>query len=131
MISTRRWSPCLLLAVFAPAACAAEPEPAKAPGLARSLVVAGQGYFPVALRLADGRIAVVLRGGAGHLGIKGRLDMVFSSDDGRTWTPPTLVVDSPADDRNPALGQARDGSLVVGFWRTATYNDQGRYDPKS
>lgn len=83
------------------------------PSLERFLVVSGQGYFPVALRLKDGRIAVVLRGGAGHLGIKGRLDMVFSSEEGKTWTRPTLVVDSPEDDRNPALGQTKDGSLVV------------------
>jgi hypothetical protein len=82
------------------------------------------------VRLQDGRIAVVLRGGAPHLGIQGRLDMVFSADEGKTWTKPSLVVDSPADDRNPALGQARDGTLVVGYWRTATYDDQGRYNPK-
>src|SRR3954469_17637154 len=97
------------------------------PSLKRSLVVSGQGYFPVALRLQDGRIAVVLRGGAGHLGIKGRLDVVFSSDEGKTWSKPAVVVDSPVDDRNPAFGQARDGTLVVGFWRTARYTDQGRY----
>src|SRR5437764_4776657 len=89
------------------------------PPLERSLVVSGQGYFPVALRLRDGRIAVVLRGGAAHVGIQGRLDMVFSSDEGKTWTKPVVVVDSPVDDRNPALGQARDGALVVGYWRTA------------
>ena len=34
------------------------------PSVERSLIVSGQGYFPVALRLQDGRIAVVLRGGA-------------------------------------------------------------------
>src|SRR3954470_22162369 len=80
------------------------------PSLERSLVISGQGYFPVALRLHDGRIAVTLRGGAAHLGIQGRLDMVFSSDEGKSWTRPSLVVDSPGDDRNPALGQARDSS---------------------
>lgn len=101
------------------------------PGLERSLVVTGQGYFPVALRLADGRIAVVLRGGTGHLGIKGRLDMVFSSDEGRSWTSPAVVVDSPADDRNPAFGQAADGALVVAYWRTETYDERGRWDIKS
>jgi hypothetical protein len=84
----------------------------------------------VALRLQDGRIAVVLRGGGGHLTIHGRLDMIFSSDEGKTWTKPTLVVDSPIDDRNPALGQADDGTLVVGFWKTATYDEQDHYDPK-
>ncbi|HEY5315781.1 MAG TPA: family 16 glycoside hydrolase [Pirellulales bacterium] len=110
---------------------AAEPAAEKMPGIEQSLVVSGQGYFPVALRLADGRIAVVLRGGAPHLGIKGRLDMVFSSDEGRSWTPPSVVVDSPADDRNPAFGQAADGALVVGFWRTETYDENGKWEVKS
>ena len=96
----------------------------------QSLVVSGQGYFPVALRLKDGRIGVVLRGGAPHLGIGGRLDVVFSSDDGKTWTKATVVVDSPLDDRNPAFGQAADGTLVVGFWRTARYDEQGKYNEK-
>jgi hypothetical protein len=91
-------------------------------GLADStqrLVVSGEGYFPVAQRLKDGRIAVVLRGGAKHVGITGRLDMVFSEDDGRTWGKPVVVNDSPLDDRNPAFGQAANGDLVVAFWRTA------------
>jgi hypothetical protein len=99
------------------------------PGAEQRLVVSGQGFFPVALRLQDGRIAVVLRGGADHVGIKGRLDIVFS-DDGKSWTQPALVVDSPVDDRNPAFGQALDGTLVVAFWRSAkdTYKDYERDD---
>jgi len=94
----------------------------------RSLVASGQGYFPVALRLKDGRIAVIMRGGGPHLSINGRLDIVFSDDDGKTWSKPSVVVDSPLDDRNPAMGQAVDGTIVVGFWRTARYDDQGRYN---
>src|SRR5436190_22154661 len=109
-----------VLLAWLPATTRADPTPRD---LQRAPVVTGQGYFPVALRLHDGRIAVVLRGGAGHVGIKGRLDMVFSADEGKTWTKPSVVVDSPADDRNPALGQAKDGTLVVGYWRTATYDD--------
>ena len=97
--------------------------------IAERLVVKNQGYFPVAQRLTDGRIAVVLRGGAPHLGIAGRLDMVFSPDEGKTWSAPRVVDDSPIDDRNPAFGQAADGSLVVGFWRTARYDDKGKYSP--
>lgn len=101
------------------------------PVLDRRLVVSGQGYFPVALRLQDGRIGVVLRGGGPHLSIHGRLDIVFSSDEGKTWTTPAVVVDSPVDDRNPALGQAKDGTLVVAFWRTARYTADGQYAPDS
>jgi hypothetical protein len=103
-------------------------EPAKPGDWQRRLVVGGQGYFPVALRLNDGRIAIVLRGGAGHLGIKGRLDVVFSDDEGTTWTPPRVVVDTPLDDRNPAFGQAADGTLVVGFLQYGLYDDEGRHD---
>lgn len=114
---------CAVLSAQAPT----EPTPS---GLERSLVVSGQGYFPVALRLHDQRIAVVLRGGAGHLGIKGWLDIVFSSDEGKTWTKPATVVDSPVDDRNPALGQAKDGTLVAGYLRLAKYDDKGQYNPK-
>src|SRR4051812_17270961 len=59
-------------------------EPAAEP-VQRRLVAQGQGYFPVALRLKDGKIAVVFRGGGPHLSINGRLDIVFSSDEGKTW----------------------------------------------
>lgn len=100
------------------------------PVVTREAATTNQGYFPVAHRLKDGRIAVIMRGGAEHLGLKGRLDMIFSSDDGRTWSKPVVVNDSPIDDRNPALGVAKDGTIVVGFWRTATYDDAGKYNPK-
>jgi hypothetical protein len=121
----------LLMAVFFACATLTAALPAAEPtGLVHSLVVSGQGYFPVALRLQDGRIAVVLRGGAGHLGIQGRLDVVFSADEGKTWTKPVVVVDSPADDRNPAFGQAKDGTLIVAYFRTARYDASGRYNPK-
>ena len=107
-----------LLASFASSAVAAPAEQPE-PKVEQHLVVAGQGFFPVAQRLQDGRIGVVLRGGADHVGIKGRLDIVFSNDNGKTWSKPTTVVDSPVDDRNPAFGQAKDGALVVAFWRSA------------
>src|SRR5437764_1333477 len=114
----------LILLLMASGAVA-EPSPVQSQ---RGLVVAGQGYFPVALRLKDQRIAVVLRGGGPHLSIKGRIDLVYSSDEGKTWSKPATVIDSPVDDRNPAFGQSREGNLVVAFWRTERYDDQGRYN---
>ena len=121
---------CLLLSPTLHGQTAAPASPPRTIPVERSLAVGGQGYFPVALRLRDGRIAVVLRGGGPHLSIQGRLDMIFSADEGRTWSKPAVVVDSPLDDRNPSLGEAQDGTLVVGFWRTATYDDKGKYEPK-
>src|SRR5260221_10375529 len=115
-----RLLPCLtvlLVSIYACFVWGADPAASPVPAIPveRILAVSGQGYFPVALRLRDGRIAVVLRGGGAHLSIHGRLDMIFSSDDGQTWTKPAVVVDTPLDDRNPAFGQADDGALVVGF----------------
>jgi hypothetical protein len=128
MINNSWFRPLALMGVsFGLCSIAAADEQPSLP-LERSLVVAGQGYFPVALRLQDGRIAVVLRGGAAHVGLGGRLDIVFSRDEGKTWTKPAVVVASAVDDRNPAFGQAEDGTLVVGFWRTARYDSQGRYN---
>ena len=121
-----------ILITFLPMISVAIAGEASPPGAEQRLVVSGQGFFPVALRLQDKRIAVVLRGGADHVGIKGRLDIVFSADEGKTWTRPVTVVDSPVDDRNPAFGQANDGALVVGFWRAAkdSYRDYDLDDPK-
>ena len=74
----------------------------------QTIVTRGEGHFPVAVRLKDNRIAVVLRGGGPHLSIHGRLDIVFSSDEGKTWTKPTIVASDPAADvRNPAFGRHR------------------------
>lgn len=121
------WIGCgIVWAVTVAARCPAEDGERRPPELARSLVVSGQGYFPVAQRLQDGRIAVVLRGGAGHVGTQGRLDIVFSSDEGQTWTRPAVVADSPTDDRNPAFGQALNGTLVVVYWRYGNYDAEGR-----
>jgi Neuraminidase (sialidase) len=75
----------------------------------------GTGYFPVALRLDSGELVAVIRGGAEHIGSGGRLDLVRSRDGGATWTKPKTIFDTPDDDRNPALGQASDGTLVLGF----------------
>jgi hypothetical protein len=129
-MATSNWLRTLACTAAVLGSCQAAADEKRPPAQEPSVVVKGQGYFPVALRLADRRIAVVLRGGAPHLGIGGRLDIVFSRDEGKTWSKPAVVVDSPADDRNPAFGQAKDGTLVVGFWRTARYDVRGNYEDK-
>ncbi len=93
----------------------------------RSLV-AKDTLFPKALRLQDGRIAAVVRSPGNHLGLDGRIDIVFSDDDGTTWSKPAPVVDTPIDDRAPAFGQAKDGTLVLGYYRDENYTAEGKYD---
>jgi Neuraminidase (sialidase) len=91
----------------------------------RITVVEGGGYFPVAIRLVGGEILAVLRGGGAHIGKAGRLDLVSSSDQGRTWSKPWTVADGPEDDRNPALGQLADGTILLAFAALSGYDASG------
>jgi len=93
------------------------------------VVVQNQGYFPVILGLTENEVVVVLRGGAPHIGVEGRLDIVRSLDGGKTWSTPRVVVDSEKDDRNPALGIASDGTLVLGYHWQAGYDANGKWNP--
>ena len=117
----------LMTAIVSTAQVGAEDSPPKIP--ATTSLVASKAMFPVLVRLSDGRLAAVIRGGAGHLGLAGRLDVIFSEDDGKSWSEPIVVNDSPLDDRNPAVGVAKSGALVVAFYRTANYDETGKYNP--
>jgi hypothetical protein len=88
-------------------------------------VTSGLGYFPVAIRLNNGDVLAVVRGGAPHIGIKGRLDLVRSTDDGKTWSKPWTAIDESQDDRNPGLGQLKDGTIVLAYSIASGYDESG------
>lgn len=94
----------------------------------RVVAIKGQGYFPVMVKLRDGSLGAVVRGGATHLGIAGRLDFIRSTDGGRTWSKPVVAIDSKWDDRNPAFGQMPDGTLVLGYAEAHSYRADGTFD---
>ena len=85
------------------------------------------GYFPVLVHLGGQKLGAVLRAGAAHVGIRGRLAWISSEDGGRTWSEPTTIVDSKWDDRNPAAYVTRDGKVVVIYAEASTYNERGDF----
>ncbi|HZT33466.1 MAG TPA: sialidase family protein [Bryobacteraceae bacterium] len=87
-------------------------------------VVRGGGYFPVLIRLDNGELGAAVRGGDTHIGAQGRLDWVRSTDGGRTWSR-GLLADAPMDDRNPAVGQLRDGTVLVTYIIDRSYGPGG------
>ncbi len=89
------------------------------------VVTKGLGYFPVAIKLKNGDVLAVIRGGAAHIGVKGRLDLIRSTDGGKTWSKPWTVVDDQFDDRNPALGQLQDGTIVLAYAILSGYDESG------
>ena len=99
----------------------AQPIPAE-----RFTVAESGGYFPVLIRLSNQDLLAVVRGGDRHLGIHGRLDVVRSTDGGKTWTR-KMLADSPWDDRNPAVGQLRDGTILVSYIVNHGYGPSGEY----
>jgi len=100
----------------------------KLPGAREVTLIRDAGYFPVLALLSEREAVAVVRGGAGHVGIKGRLELVRSRDRGATWLPPSVIADSDRDDRNPAVGVTREGTLVVAYHVQGCYDEQGRHD---
>ncbi|MFQ6131702.1 MAG: exo-alpha-sialidase [Armatimonadota bacterium] len=125
------WEGIISLAITCGVAAEGAPNDLDVPRLTaaeRVVAVRGGGYFPVLVELQDGSLGAVVRGGAPHIGIGGRLDWIRSTDGGRTWSAPAVIVDSKWDDRNPAVGQMADGTIVVAYAEARTYNEQGEWD---
>ena len=61
----------------------------------------------------------------------GRAMIMRSTDEGRTWSKPVTLIDTPADDRHPAFVELRDGTLLSSFftyWGEPENGDWGK-DP--
>ena len=97
------------------------------PGTRQTTAYHDGGLFPVLALSSDGVVVAVLRGGAGHIGREGRMEIVRSLDGGRAWTPPDLLADSEDDDRNPAFGVSTQGTLILLYHRQHNYDAEGNY----
>ena len=97
------------------------------PGTREQVIARDGGLFPVVVAQGDRLIAVV-RGGAGHLGRAGRLELLCS-DVGTSWSAPTTIAEGERDCRNPALGCTDSGALVMAYQRQGSYDERGVYRP--
>lgn len=81
--------------------------------------------FTDAVKLKNGDILVVFYAGDGHVTYPseaypkaGRICMVRSTDEGKTWSSPKIVIDDDADNRDPHITQMSDGTVVLTFFNT-------------
>lgn len=65
-----------------------------------------------AVKMTDGTVALVYN--HTHAG-RTPLDVAFSRDDGRTWSPPYVLEDQPGEYSYPAIIQTRDGMLHITY----------------
>jgi sialidase-1 len=73
-------------------------------------------YFawPSLARLHDGTLAAVCSGfRIGHVCPFGKVVMAKSADDGKTWSSPCVVMDTPLDDRDAGILPFGDSSVMI------------------
>ena len=99
------------------------------PGSKEVYIIEEAGYFPVLATISEREVIAVLRSCAGHVGIEGRLDVIRSEDCGDSWSEPIVIADSDRDDRNPALGIAKSGTIVLAYHTQGSYDANGKFAP--
>ena len=78
--------------------------------------------WPTLTRRANGQLIVVWSGGReDHVCPFGRVDMMRSNDDGKTWTWPRTLLDSAIDDRDAGVLETAKGSLLVTTFTSLAY----------
>lgn len=90
--------------------------------------------FPDVARLADGRLFCVFYDGYDHVAFAneaypngGRVSGCYSEDEGKTWSAPAVVFDSPFDDRDPSVTVTADGTILVNCFLLDHPVHQGTY----
>ena len=76
------------------------------------------GYFgwPTVGRFADGLLVVAASTYRNaHICPFGRIALCCSNDDGRTWSSPRVIIDTPIDDRDPGIIALDDDTLLVSW----------------
>ncbi len=79
------------------------------------------GYFgwPTITRMPDGTLVAAASGlRNGHVCPFGRSVILISKDDGRTWTEPRVVNDTPLDDRDTGILALGDRKLLLSWFTT-------------
>lgn len=84
----------------------------------------GYQAFPDICRTRNGDLICVFYAGYSHISHPtpslpqgGRICGIRSRDDGKTWSAPFVVADTPDDDRDPSIVCLPDGRLLVNFFR--------------
>src|SRR6266571_7344709 len=119
MLTRRVFLPCALLA--------ARPIQASPPARVESITTISRqpefyhGWATLAAR-KKGELVVAYSGGReAHVCPFGRVELIRSSDAGRTWSWPEVIMDSPIDDRDSGVCETPAGSLLVTTFTSLAY----------
>jgi hypothetical protein len=78
--------------------------------------------WPTLARRRNGQLVLVYSGGReGHVCPFGRVELMVSADQGRHWSWPQVLLDSPLDDRDAGVLETARGSLLVTTFTSLAY----------
>jgi hypothetical protein len=78
--------------------------------------------WPTVMRRRDGELLLAWSGGReAHVCPFGRLELMRSGDEGRTWSWPQVLMDSPIDDRDAGLCETPRGTLLATTFTSLAY----------
>ena len=83
----------------------------------------GYQAFPDLCRLKDGTLFCIFYAGYTHISAPnaehpkgGAIGVITSKDEGKTWSEPRIMFDSPEDDRDPSICCLPDGTLLCNYF---------------
>ncbi len=82
--------------------------------------------WPSLARTSGGDLLVLFTRSEEHLGPDGAILLSRSTDNGKTWLRPVVVIDSPIDDRESGITTLRDGRILGYFW--STFHTKASYE---
>ena len=107
------------------------PRPARAAPrveIDASTVISLQPYYhgwPTLGRRRNGELLVVFSGGReAHICPFGRVELMRSKDEGRTWTFPRVLFDGPLDDRDAGVLETARGTILVSSFTSVGYEER-------
>ncbi|MDA2928393.1 glycoside hydrolase [Acidobacteria bacterium AH-259-O06] len=81
--------------------------------------------WPTVARRRSGELLVVCSGGReAHVCPFGRVELMRSKDEGRTWSFPRVLIDGPIDDRDTGVVETSRGSLLVTTFTSVAYESR-------
>lgn len=78
--------------------------------------------WPTILKANDGRLMITFSGDRdAHVCPYGKTQMVISDDNGKTWSEPITINNTPLDDRDTGLIQTKKGTLLVSWFTSLAF----------
>ena len=78
--------------------------------------------WPTLARRRNGELLLVCSGGRkAHVCPFGRVELMRSGDEGRTWSWPRVVMDGPIDDRDAGVLETAKGSILLTTFTSLAY----------